>query len=80
MFDFEDDDTDRAVITFTYKQYDDEGRTIASVTRTIRNDDVDFLPNILNAFMLFLNGMTFNYVEDVVAVTNTGNEHSAQDI
>lgn len=80
MFDFEDDDTDRAVITFTYKQYDDEGRTIASVTRTIRNDDVDFLPNILNAFMLFLNGMTFNYVEDVVAVSSSGKEHSAQDI
>lgn len=80
MFDFEDDDTDRAVITFTYKQYDDEGRSIASVTRTIRNDDVDFLPNILNAFMLFLNGMTFNYVEDVVAVSSSGKEHSAQDI
>lgn len=80
MFDFEDENTVRTVISFNYKQYDDEGRTISSVTRTIHNDDAEYLPSILEAFMYFLQGMTFTYVDNVVAVHESGKETSAVEV
>lgn len=81
MFDFEDDDSiERTVITFTFHQYDDEGRSISKVTRTIRNEDAEYLPSILEAFLFFLQGMTFTYVDNVVAVHESGSESSAVEV
>jgi len=79
MFDIDDDYSDRTVITFSYNQYNDEGRKIASVTRTIRDDEAEFLPNILEAFKYFLQGMTFTYVEAVAVETTEGNEITSED-
>lgn len=80
MFDFDNHTNDHAVITFSYKLYDDEGRAVSSVTRTIRNDDAEYLPSILSAFVYFLQGMTFTYVENVVAVSDKGTEYSSEDV
>ena len=80
MFDFDNESENRTVIKFSYETYDDEGRTLASVTRTIRDEDAEYLPSILEAFMYFLQGMTFTYVENVVAVGQDGNEHSAMEV
>lgn len=80
MFDFDNDDMDRAVISFNFRQYDDEGRTVSTLTRTIRNDDAENLSSILEAFLFFLQGMTFTYVENVVAVHESGNETSAMEV
>lgn len=79
MFDF-DEDNDRTMITFTYHQYDTEGRIISKVERVIRNEDAEYLPSILEAFMFFLQGMTFTYVDNVVAVHESGNETSAVEV
>lgn len=81
MFNFEDDDNPlRTRIRFVYEQYDDTGLPIAELTRTIRNDDAEFLPSILEAFMYFLQGMTFTYVNDVVALHESGSESSAMEL
>ena len=75
---FDDYDThERTVIRFMYDHYDDEGKRISRVERVIRNDDAEFLPSILEAFQLFLQGMTFTYVENVVVTTENGNEISS---
>lgn len=80
MFDFENNDFDRTVIRFSYNTYDDNGDIVARVERTIRNDDAEYLPSILEAFMYFLQGMTFTYVDNVVAVHESGKETSAVEV
>lgn len=80
MFDLDDiNDGYRTVIRFTYDQYDDEGNPIARVERVLRDDQAEFLPSILNCFLLFLQGMTYTYVDDVVAFSDKGTEYSAED-
>lgn len=79
MFNFDDDEMDRVVIRFTYNQYDDEGNTVARVERIIRNDEAEYLPSILSAFRYFLQGMTYTYIDNVVAVSEKGKEFSSED-
>ena len=67
----------RAEITFTYISRDDDDNEITRVVRTIRNDDAEYLPTILNAFLLFLQGMTFTYVDEVKAVSEKGTEYAS---
>lgn len=80
MFDCDDYHPNRNEITFMFNQYDEEGRNIARVTRTIRNEDAEYLPSILEAFMYFLQSMTFTYVDNVVAVHESGKETSAVEV
>lgn len=80
MFNFDDNSETRTVVRFSYETFDDEGRTIASADRTIRNEDAEYLPSILEAFMFFLQSMTFTYVDNVVATHESGAESSAMEV
>jgi hypothetical protein len=81
MFRLDDDvDGNRTVIRFSYEQFDDKGNQTSYLTRTIRNDDAEYLPSILEAFMFFLQGMTFTYVDDIVVVHESGKETSANEL
>jgi|LakMenEpi03Aug12_release.lakeMendotaPanAssembly.Ray.scaffolds.fasta_scaffold4605891_1 hypothetical protein len=80
MFKFDNDDMSRTVVRFSYENFDDEGNVVASVTRTIRDEDAEYLPSILEAFMYFLQGMTFTYVDNVVATHESGAESSAVEV
>lgn len=81
MFDLDEyNDKDRVLIRFDYVLRDDEGRTISTVQRAIRGEEAEYLPEILNAFRLFLQGMTFTYIDNVIATSEAGIEHSADDI
>lgn len=55
-------------ITFLFTERDKNGREITNLARTLHGDDCVYLPTILEAFVYFLQGMTFNYVEGVTAV------------
>jgi len=65
-------------ITFTYRSYDKNGDQTAFIERSLNGDETDYLPNILLAFQYFLHGLTFTYVDEVVACSG-GNEHSSLD-
>ena len=83
MFDFDDfDDPDdsRITITFDYHRFDSNLRTEAKITHHVRNDKADHLPHILDAFKNFLKGAGFDYVEEVVAVKQSGGETSSAEV
>lgn len=78
MFDEDLFSVPRAEITFTYVSREDNGDVIARLERTIRNDEAEYLPHILNAFLLFLQGMTFTYVDTVTATSEKGTEYTSE--
>lgn len=56
----------KARIEFSYYELDDDGHNNkASVMRSLSGDDVDSLDAVLTEFTLFLNAMTFSYIERV---------------
>jgi hypothetical protein len=65
-------------VTFSYTEYDEYGSS-TYITRTIRGDDSQYLPNLLQMFHYFLKGMTFSYVDTVVAYGPNGSEHTSED-
>ena len=72
------DDKQQNSITFTYRSYDDEGNQTAYVERALHGEDGEYLPNLLREFLYFLHGMTFTYIEEVVAHSDNA-EHSSSD-
>lgn len=66
-------------ITFTYRNYDDKGNPTVTIERSIHGDDTDFLPNLMREFLYFLNGMTFTYVNEIVAKNSDGKEISSSE-
>lgn len=84
MFDY-DDEFDSAggktTISFEYRRYaGDYEQLEMDVSRYIRNEQAEFLPQILDAFKQFLVGIGFTYVEEVVAVKETGGECSSAEV
>lgn len=71
------DDTPNTTVTFTYKQTDDNGNTTSYVERSLHNENAEGLAKILEEFTYFLHGMTYSYVESVIAQTTNGNEISS---
>lgn len=72
------DDNAHTSISLTYRSYDDDGNQTACVERALHGDDTEYLPNILREFMFFLHGMTFTYINEVVAHSDNS-EHSSHD-
>lgn len=70
----------RTEVNFSYTQRDENGNVVATVERTVTDDNAEYLPTILEAFMYFLQGMTFTYIDNVIATSETGTEHSAVEI
>jgi hypothetical protein len=70
----------RVEMSFTYVMRDEDDDVITRVERTIKNEDAEFLGNILSEFRFFLWQMTFNYVENVIVTTEGGNEITAEDM
>lgn len=78
MFEDDDDRISPNEITFSYWEYDKHG-TKVQVIRTLRGPETETLPNILREFSYFLNGLTFTYVDKIVAVKDDGRETSSED-
>jgi hypothetical protein len=70
----------RVEMSFTYVMRDEDDDVITRVERTIKNEDAEYLNNILSEFRYFLWQMTFNYVENVIVTTEGGNEITAEDM
>lgn len=68
------DDTPDTTITFTYKSVDKNGNTTTYLERSLHDDNTETLPAILQEFVYFLNGMTYTYVDNVVAVKFDGTD------
>jgi hypothetical protein len=58
--------------TFRATTYDEDGDISTDVEHTFTTED--FLPDVLYHFKSFLQGAGYNYVTDVYAVKNDGNE------
>jgi hypothetical protein len=67
-------------ITFTYRSYDDKGTPTAFIERSLHGENTDYLPNILREFMYFLHGLTFTYVNEVVAQSDVTEHSSNEDV
>ena len=65
-------------IEFKYISHDDKGNRNAVIKRMLLGEQTEYLPNVLQAFVYFLNGMTFTYIDTIVAVGKDG-EHSSQE-
>lgn len=76
MFD-EDEYQNDSVIELRYVSYDKNGNREADIVRRLHGEQTEYLPNVLNAFHLFLLGMTYTYVDQVVAVKSGGSEASS---
>jgi hypothetical protein len=68
------EDSIKSKVTFTHAQYDENGNQTVHIERSLFDDEAEFLPTILNEFRYFLQGMTFSYVENIVAVDDEGGE------
>lgn len=71
------DNTPKTSITFTYKTIDENGNTTTYIERSLYDDNAEGLCKILEEFTYFLNGLTYTYVDSVVAQTTGGNEISS---
>lgn len=67
-------DDNSKFVEFRYVTHDEDGETLVNIIRRVNGDDADFLPNILREFSYFLAGMTFTYVDEVVAKNRDGEE------
>jgi hypothetical protein len=65
-------------ISFVYRSYDKQGRMTAEIERQLHGDDTEYLPNILLTFQYFLHGLTFTYINEVIACSDNA-EHSSAD-
>jgi hypothetical protein len=73
------DDSGNTTITFTYKSTDKNGNTTTYLERSLHDEDTDTLTPILQEFVYFLNGMTYNYVGSVIATKTDGVEVASSD-
>lgn len=71
-------------ITFSYTDYTNDGDDIFSPTahsvkikRSLHGENAEHLPRILQEFHYFLQGMTFNYIQEIEAHTTAGNSFSS---
>jgi hypothetical protein len=69
----------KSYVELRYVGYDEEGNRFADITRRIDGDKTEYLPNLLEAFVYFLHGMTFTYVDTIVAQKNSGNISSSEE-
>jgi acetylornithine deacetylase/succinyl-diaminopimelate desuccinylase-like protein len=75
---YDEDYRPRSYVEFTYVGYDPvTGSRSAEITRRVEGESAEYLPPLLEAFMYFLQGMTFTYVDNVVAVKSSGGEVAA---
>jgi uncharacterized membrane protein YecN with MAPEG domain len=72
------DDSVKNYIEYKYVTYTDDGDVLTEVRRRIFGDDTEYLPNILREFTYFLHGLTFTYIDEVVAKSENC-EHSSED-
>lgn len=73
------DDSNKNYVEFRYCTYDEDGEPLVSISRRVVGDDTDFLPNVLREFSYFLHGMTFTYVNEVIAKSGKGEEIASSD-
>jgi hypothetical protein len=82
MDDYYDDDymtKKENFVEFKCVQFNDKGQRVATISRIVRGEDTEYLPNILNEFACFLQGMTFSYVIGISALDKDGEEVSCSE-
>lgn len=70
---------DHSFIEFRAVFKDTDGNTTSEVYRRLYDGDTEYLPNILREFHHFLYGLTFTYVDEVIAKSDKGC-HSSDDV
>jgi hypothetical protein len=74
---FEDNEYDyspKSYVEFRYVSRNERGEEDAKIIRKLHGEDCEYLPKLLEAFHYFLMGMTFTYVDGVVAVNQKGDD------
>ena len=76
---WEDDDYyQKPRITFIYEDFDEDGNTTTRIERRVTGHETEYLPNILREFHYFLMGLTFTYVDEIVAKKEHGDASSLE--
>jgi hypothetical protein len=66
----------RTILTFSYKSYNEGGELTSHIERSLHDDKNEFLPDVLQEFLYFLNGLTYTYI-DVISCQKFGGEKVA---
>ena len=77
---WDDDYNPKMRIEFSYVDYDKDGNEVARVVRSLHGENAEYLPNILREFHYFLQGMSYTYVENVVANHTGGGESRSDEV
>jgi len=83
-WDFDDDYNEyengkKNYVEFKCVQFNADGERTATIQRFVRGEDTEYLPNLLTEFAYFLQGMTFSYINGVVAVDRKGEDISCSE-
>lgn len=57
-------------VVLIYNAYDAKGNRTVRIERKVWGDDCEMLPTVLTEMTYFLNGMTFTYVDGLVAMND----------
>jgi len=65
-------------VTFIFEDFDDEGNPTSRIERRLIGNDTEYLPNLLREFHYFLMGMTYTYVDEIIAKKDFGDVSSTE--